>query len=140
VKAITTTSSITSSPFPQRRNNSEVVAGIIDQPQTREAGFQEACFKRDAYKCVITGHMDTDYFMEMNQPAGILYGPCVGAHIIPFAYVSWKASSVTRSYFRVRAYRHSNLNKREPKILPHNGKSCFVIFLQLGGTEWFLRE
>ncbi|KAE8135355.1 hypothetical protein BDV38DRAFT_284990 [Aspergillus pseudotamarii] len=85
--------SVTDSPDPNRQNNVEVIAGILDQFNTRGQDFHHGCLRRDSYKCVITGEMDTKHWESLGCPEGIDFAPTEGAHIIPFTYASWDTST-----------------------------------------------
>jgi hypothetical protein len=95
VKSRSKQSSVTDSPYPKSQGNVDIVAAMLDKPQTRNSKFRDMCLKRDSYRCVVTGHMDTDYWDKtLGNPEGIDFGPVEAAYIIPFAYASWDKSLV----------------------------------------------
>jgi hypothetical protein len=94
VKARSKRPSVSESPYLERQDNIGVVAATLDKPQTRDRSFQDICLERDKYRCVATGHMDTDYWVKIGCPEVIGYGRLVAAHIIPYAYSSWDKLSV----------------------------------------------
>jgi hypothetical protein len=94
VKARSKQPSVTDSPYPKRQENVDVVAATLDKPQTRDLSFRDMCLQRDSYRCVATGHMDTDYWEKLGSLEDIDFRPLKAAHIIPFAYSSWDKSSV----------------------------------------------
>lgn len=94
MKARSQKPSVTSSPHPKRQENAETVAASLDEPQSRDSSFRAKCLRRDSYHCVITGSMDTVYWKEIGRPKDTRIAPLEAAHIIPFAYGSWKKSSV----------------------------------------------
>ncbi|KAE8408287.1 hypothetical protein BDV37DRAFT_192651 [Aspergillus pseudonomiae] len=93
MKARSKQPSVTESPHPRRQANVEVVAATLDQPEIRDPTFRDLCLRRDSNCCVVTGHMDTDYWETIGCPDDINFGPTEGAHIIPFSYASWDKSS-----------------------------------------------
>ncbi|KAE8156608.1 hypothetical protein BDV40DRAFT_293396 [Aspergillus tamarii] len=103
MKARSKLPSVTDSPHPNRQNNVEVIAGILDLPNTRDQDFHTLCLRRDSYKCVVTGEMDTKYWESLGSPEGTNFAPTEGAHIIPFAYASWE-NSTSPSFDRARAW------------------------------------
>jgi hypothetical protein len=99
VKARSKQPSVTDSPYPKRQENVDIVATTLDKPQTRNSSFRDMCLKRDSYCCVVTGHMDTDYWDKtLGNPEGVEFARIEAAHIIPFAYASWDKSSVIYPY------------------------------------------
>lgn len=61
MKARSKQPSVIDSPYPKRQENVDVVVATLDKPQTRDLSFQDMCLQRDSYRCVATGHIDTDY-------------------------------------------------------------------------------
>ncbi|KAK2788760.1 hypothetical protein FQN52_006516 [Onygenales sp. PD_12] len=93
MKARSRPPSITPSPLPKREENVEAVAATLETPETRKRAFRDSCFKRDKYRCVITGGTDTSHWKELGRPDDMAHGQLEAAHIIPFAYGSWDKSS-----------------------------------------------
>ena len=99
MKARSKQPSVTDSPYPKRQENVDIVAATLDKPLTRDPSFRDMCLQRDSYRCVATGHMDTDYWEKLSYPENIDFGPLEAAHIIPFVYSSWDKSSVIYTYY-----------------------------------------
>jgi hypothetical protein len=97
VKARSQQPSVTDSPHGKRQEQLEAVASKLDQPSTRTEDFRKLCLKRDGYRCVVTGQMDVEHWIESNCPADIPKGLVEAAHIIPFSYGSWDKASVISS-------------------------------------------
>ena len=69
MKARSRKSSVTSSPHPKRQENAEIVAASLDNPETRDTkSFRGGCLRRDSYRCVISGSMDTGYWEKIDGP------------------------------------------------------------------------
>ena len=130
MKARSKLPSVTDSPHPNRQNNVEVIAGILDLPNTRDQDFHTLCLRRDSYKCVVTGEMDTKYWESLGSPEGTNFAPTEGAHIIPFAYASWENSTVKHSQCMDV---HILINSRVPHLtVLELGKSSIGAFLESG--------
>jgi hypothetical protein len=93
MKARSQQPSVTDSPHGKRQEQLEAVASKLDQPSTRTEDFRKLCLKRDGYRCVVTGQMDVEHWIESNCPADIPKGLVEAAHIIPFSYGSWDKAS-----------------------------------------------
>lgn len=95
VKARTRPPSVTSSPHLKRQEHVETVASTLDRVETRDSAFREMCLQRDSHCCVVTGHIDINHWKKvLGSPDDVDFTPVDAAHIIPFAYTSWKTSSV----------------------------------------------
>ncbi|PWY81703.1 hypothetical protein BO94DRAFT_536927 [Aspergillus sclerotioniger CBS 115572] len=94
MKAASRQPSVDPSPVPKRQQNAELVASTIDKLQTRIASFPENVFKRDDYRCVVSGDVDSKYHQQMGLPEDVRDIKLNGAHIIPFSYGSWKEKGV----------------------------------------------
>lgn len=97
MKALSRKPSVTSPPHPKRQENAETVAGNLDEPEMRDPSFRDRCLRRDSYRCVITGDMDTGHWKSLGRPKDTDNAEVQAAHIIPFAYASWNKSSVNTS-------------------------------------------
>lgn len=94
VKARSTAPSVTASPHAKRQENADAVASTLDKPVSRDAKFREFCLRRDGYRCVVTGEMDTAHWIKIDCPTDVVSFPAEVAHIIPFSYASWDKSAV----------------------------------------------
>lgn len=81
------------SSLPRQRENVDAVASTLGQPERRDSVFATRLQLRDNYRCVITGHMNTDHWRSQGRPNDVAFGPTEGAHIIPFAFASWSRTS-----------------------------------------------
>lgn len=77
-----------------RLESVETFVATSDKPETRDASFQTMCFRRDSYRCVVTGQMDTDHWKMLGSPKDIYSGRIGGTHIIPSVYATGRKSSV----------------------------------------------
>ncbi|RAK99966.1 HNH endonuclease signature motif containing protein [Aspergillus ibericus CBS 121593] len=86
--------SVFASPHSKREANVDLVASTIAEPQYRSTTFRDTLLKRDDYRCVVSGHVDPDYYEQMGLPEDVLNSDLEGAHIIPFSYASWRGEGV----------------------------------------------
>jgi hypothetical protein len=84
VKARSKQPSVTDSPHPKRQDNVDTVAAALDKPKNRDSSFRGMCLQRDGYRCVVTGHMDIDYWEKLGCLKEMDFRPLKAAHIIPF--------------------------------------------------------
>ena len=137
MKARSKLPSVTDSPHPNRQNNVEVIAGILDLPNTRDQDFHTLCLRRDSYKCVVTGEMDNKYWVSLGRPEDIDSAPTVGAHIIPFSYASWERLPVIYSQY-IDFYMLTNY--RIPHMTVQKlGRYYIVAFLESDARPFLLR-
>lgn len=94
MKALSRKTSVESSPHPKRQHNVEIAAATLDEPKSRDLSFRGRCLRRDSFRCVISGEMDTSHWMKIGRPKDENTGPVEAAHVIPYAYASWNKSSV----------------------------------------------
>jgi hypothetical protein len=95
VKAHSRTPSVTESPHANRQENAEIVAAHMDdESQSREEKFRNDCLQRDGRQCAVSGVMDIDEWKKRNCPEDVIASDLEGAHIIPYAYGSWRGKQV----------------------------------------------
>lgn len=95
MKALGKTTSVAGSPIFKCRENAEIVAASLPEPQSRTALFREMCLRRDDHCCVITQQIDINHWLSLKQPPDVMYGDGEDAHIIyiPFVYAGWQNDS-----------------------------------------------
>ncbi|OJJ45151.1 hypothetical protein ASPZODRAFT_160603 [Penicilliopsis zonata CBS 506.65] len=93
MKARSNSSTVTESPQANRLEAVETVASTLDEPQYREETFRELCKKRDSYRCIVSGELDTKTWIERGRPDNEDNCYVDVTHIIPFAYASWDKST-----------------------------------------------
>ncbi|EAW11918.1 uncharacterized protein ACLA_006760 [Aspergillus clavatus NRRL 1] len=123
-------SSITSSPPTKSQHPVEVVASTLDQSNTRDHNFRDMCPRRDDYRCILTGDIDTDHWETLGSPEGVWHMDVQAAHIIPFSYASWDKSSDVDHTYEIKTYRR--FPPRERVNLP---KDLRVKFSKSPGSE-----
>lgn len=69
-------------------------ADIDDEPQTKDEDFRDACLKRDGHRCVVSHILDAGQWKMLGRPEDVMAADLEAAHIIPYAYGSWKGRSV----------------------------------------------
>lgn len=94
MKTASKNTSVTESPHPKRQQNAELVAGTLDESQSRKKEFRTKILKRDSFRCVLTDTMDEGHWASIGSPYEIDAYKIEAAHIIPFAYGNWKSPSV----------------------------------------------
>jgi hypothetical protein len=110
VKAVTSSISKSSGPQDNMTDHARVVADTITDPQARVPEFPQTLARRDDHRCVITGHMSFDRWREIGGPDDSAAN-LVGAHIISFAYASWKTPVSSPFQYRLRRNIHTNVYK-----------------------------
>lgn len=67
-----------------------------------QQALKAACFKRDGYRCVVTGLMDTNHKSKLSQEQQESVGhgdaPTNALHIIPFALGHWENEAEVSFY------------------------------------------
>lgn len=94
MKTLSSKSSVTESPHPERLRNAEIVSSNLDEAQTRKKEFRDLCFERDEHRCVLTGVTSITKWEDAGQPEDVEHGYLEAAHIVPFSYASWRGAPV----------------------------------------------
>ncbi|KAJ5470528.1 hypothetical protein N7530_007885, partial [Penicillium desertorum] len=76
--------SVVQSPHAKRQEQVNIVASTLDQPERRDPSFAAQLQRRENCRCVITE--------RQGEPGNLFHDPTEGAHIIPFAFASWKGA------------------------------------------------
>ncbi|KAJ5099418.1 hypothetical protein N7532_006419 [Penicillium argentinense] len=62
------------------------------QSEKKESKFRDLVMRRDSFSCVITGDMDTEAWMNLDNPIDIPYCTALATHILPFSFAAWNKS------------------------------------------------
>jgi hypothetical protein len=87
VKEKTRYSSESDSTEPKSAHQS-AVASILTISKERLSEFPQILLRRDNHRCVISAHMDMDFWEEAKLSDDIPVGLTETAHIIPYSYAS----------------------------------------------------